>query len=272
MSAPLKLLRDHLPEGMAVPVRWLHAQGISSALVQRYVGSGWLEALPGQAYLRPGVPLAWPAAIYAAQQVGLPVHVGHLSALAVQGLSHYQPLGNGSPLHLYLPGRTPAWLAGLPFSITWHRESVVAEDVPGEALAPPTLRQPLLKLPVGRKLALASVSRLPWPVYVSTPERAALELVAGLTRGDSWDTAYETFSGLSMLRPPVVRDLLLACPRVVTRRIFLHLAQRSNHAWWPHLDLSDIDLGRGDRQVVPGGQLDSQWHITVPRQESDLAF
>lgn len=272
MAAPLDALRDHLPEGMPVPARWLHAQGISSALVHHYVTSGWLDALPGQAYSRPGPPLVWPAALYAAQQVGLPVHVGHLSALAVQGLSHYQPLGEGGPLHLYLPGRTPAWLAGLPFSISWHRESVVTEDAAGEALAPPSLRKPWSVLPVGRKLALAPVSRLSWPVYVSTPERAALELAAGLTRGDSWDTAYETFSGLSMLRPPVVRELLLACARVVTRRIFLHLAQRSNHAWWPHLDLSDIDLGRGDRQVVPGGQLDSRWHITVPRQETDLAF
>lgn len=255
-----------------MPVRWLHAHGISSALGHRYVRSGWLEALPGQAYLRPGIPLAWPAAVYAAQQVGQTVHVSHLSALAVQGLGHYQPLGQSSPLHLYMPGRTPAWLAGLPFSVTWHRENVIDEDAPGKLMASPYLRKAAVRLPVSRKLALAPVARLMWPVYVSTPECAALELAAWLTRGDSWDTAYETFSGLSMLRPLVVRELLLACTRVVTRRIFLHLAQRSNHAWWPHLDLRGIDPGQGDRQVMPGGQLDSQWHITVPRQEPDVAF
>lgn len=64
----------------------------------------------------------------------------------------------------------------------------------------------------------------------------------------------------------------MSCTRVVTRRIFLHLAQRSNHARGPHLDLRSIDLGRGDRQVVPGGRPDAQWHIIVPRQEADIVF
>lgn len=116
--------------------------------------------------------------------------------------------------------------------------------------------------------------RLPGPVFISAPERAALELAAGLTRGDSWDTAYEAFTGLTMLRPAVVRELLLACTRVVTRRVFLHLAHASDHACLEHLDLSGVDLGTGDRQVVPQGRLDPVWRITVPRlgQEAEHGF
>ncbi|MFC5849251.1 type IV toxin-antitoxin system AbiEi family antitoxin domain-containing protein [Deinococcus petrolearius] len=274
MSASLPTLRDHLPEGVPVPVHWLHAQGLSSALVHHYVRSGWLQALPGQAYLRPGPPLTWPAALYAAQQVGLPVHVGHLSALALQGLSHYQPLGGGEQWHLYLPLRPPTWLAGLPFSGAWHREQVFYEEAPPARLAPATLRTPTQDLPASRKLAVMPAPRLPWLVFISAPERAALELAAGLTRGGSWDMAYETFTGLTMLRPAVVRELLLACTRVVTRRVFLHLAHASDHAWLEHLDLSGVDLGTGDRQVVPQGRLDPLWRITVPRlgQEAEHGF
>lgn len=272
MPSALATLRDRLPEGVPVPVRWLHAQGISGALVYRYVRSGWLQALPGQAYLRPGAPLTWPAALYAAQQMGIPVHVGHLSALSTHGLTHYQVLGGQDVLHLYLLFRPPTWLDELPEQVIWHREKVVQEKAEWVFPEPGTLRQPADDPPVSHKLGVTTAPRLSWPVYVSTPERAALELAAGLTRGESWDTAYETFTGLTMLRPALVRDLLLACTRVVTRRVFLHLAQASNHAWLPHVDLTDVDLGKGDRQVVPGGRLDPVWRITVPRAEADHAF
>lgn len=111
--------------------------------------------------------------------------------------------------------------------------------------------------------------RLPWLVFIATPERAALEVAAGLTRSGSWDTAYETFTGLTMLRPALVRELLLVCARVVTRRIFRNLAQASDHAWLSYVDLTGVNLGSGDRQVAPQGVLDRVWRITVPRREAD---
>lgn len=271
MSSVLPVLREHLPEGVPVPARWLHAQGISSALAHHHVGSGWLQSLPGQAYVRPGPPMTWEAALYAAQQTGLPVHVGHLSALHLHGLSHYQPLGGLPALHLYLAQKPPAWLAQLPFPAVWHHEKLLQEDVPPVRLAPPNLRIPAMDVPAARKLAVTQAPRPTWPVVISTPERAALELAAGLMRGDSWDTAYETFTGLTMLRPALVRDLLLASATVVTRRVFLHLAHESAHAWVNHLDLSGVDLGRGDRQVVPQGRLDPVWRITVPRRGDEAA-
>lgn len=271
MPAVLPVLREHLPEGVPVPARWLHAQGLSSALIHHHARSGWLQSLPGQAYVRPGPPVTWEAALYAAQQVGIPVHVGHLSALHLHGLSHYQPLGDQPAPHVYLTQKPPAWLAKLPFPTIWHQENVLREDAPPTKLVPNNLRIPAMEIPAARKLAVTQAPRLTWPVVISTPERAALELAASLTRGDSWDTAYETFTGLTMLRPALVRDLLLASATVVTRRVFLHLAHESAHAWVDHLDLSGVDLGRGDRQVVPQGRLDPVWRITVPRREDEAA-
>jgi Transcriptional regulator, AbiEi antitoxin, Type IV TA system/Transcriptional regulator, AbiEi antitoxin N-terminal domain len=272
MTAILPLLQAALPEGVPVPVRWLHALGVSSALVHVYVRGGWLRALPGQAYLRPGPELTWPAALYAAQQLGLPVHVGHLSALAVHGLTHYLPLGAGGPLHLYLPGRPPVWLAHLPGPVAWHHDALLDEQSGAVRLNPPSLRHASLHLPVAAKLGVGPAPGLPWTVFFSSPERAALELAAGLSRGDSWDTAYETFSGLSMLRPPLVQTLLEQCRRVVVNRLFLHLTTASGHAWLRHVDLTRVVLGTGDRQVVAGGALDPTWRVTVPRRAVQHGF
>lgn len=197
MTVVLLMLRGALPEG--VPVPWLHTLGVSSALVHAYVRSGWLKARPGQAYLRPGPALSWPAAFYAAQQLGLPVHLAHLSALARHGLTHHQPLGVGGSLHLSLSGCPPVWLARLPVPVVWHHDALLGEQVSAVRLNPPSLRHAALDLPVERKLGVVPVPDLPWTIFVSAPERGALELAAGLSRGDRWDTAYETFSGLSML-------------------------------------------------------------------------
>ena len=56
------------------------------------------------------------------------------------------------------------------------------------------------------------------------------------------------------------------------KRLFLHLATVSGHAWLGHVHLDSVDLGTGDRQVVVGGQLDPTWHVTVPRREVPGGF
>ncbi|HEX2864260.1 MAG TPA: type IV toxin-antitoxin system AbiEi family antitoxin domain-containing protein, partial [Deinococcales bacterium] len=201
-----------------------------------------------------------------AQEAGLPVHVGHLSALSAHGLAHYLTLGPVEAVHCYLPSRPPAWLARLPFDLRWHAGRVIA-DPAGVGQPSAGLRRPSATVPAALKLGVERATRLPWPAVVSGPERAALELAAGLTRGGSWDVAYETFEGLGGLRPALVQALLEACPSVVTKRLFLHLAARAGHAWLSRLDLAGVDLGHGKRQVVPGGRLDPTFRVTVPREE-----
>lgn len=261
-------LRDALPEGVPVPAAWLRSRGISRSLTARYLKSGWLERLPGGAYWRPNGELDWTAALYSAQHLGHLVHAGELTALSSHGLAHYQSLQHQA-IQVYLPGRPPGWLAGLPVRWQWHHGRLFAEpsQPPQSRPAPHSLRTPDPYPLVASLLGLEVAPGLSYPVYLSTPERAAFELAAGLTTGGSWDTAYETFSGLTMLRPDLVRTLLLACRKIVVKRLFLHLAARSGHAWLNHVDLSGVELGQGDRQVVVGGQLDPVYRITVPRGE-----
>ena len=228
MSRARPLLERFLPEGVPVPAAWLHQVGVDSPAIHRQVQAGGLQALPGQAYVRPGPPLIWPAALYGAQQTGTPVYVGHLSALALHGLAHYLPLGTQDTLHLYLPGRRlPTWLAGLPFPVRWHHERVVQEPVPKQVRSS-NLREARHDVPAAQGLGLEPAPGLPWTVFIASPERAAVELAASLMRGESWDTAYETFTGLTTLRPRLVQQLLAASASKVTRR---HLSASRPQQW-----------------------------------------
>lgn len=269
----LTQLRDNLPEGLPVPPAWLRSLGISKALTGRYLRSGWLARLPGGAYWKPIPTLSWTAILYSAQQLGLTVHAGELTALSSHGLAHYQALQK-EQIQVYLPGRVPTWLAGLTTDWQWHHGRLFEDNLstPEPQTFPQSMRTPVPHPSVASLLGVELASGLPYPVYLSTPERAAFELAAGLTTGGSWDTAYETFSGLTMLRPDLVRSLLLACRKVVVKRLFLHLAARSGHAWLQYVDLTGVDLGKGDRQVVMGGQLDPVYRITVPRVEDHGDF
>ncbi|MNW21851.1 hypothetical protein D3C71_2229920 [compost metagenome] len=41
-------------------------------------------------------------------------------------------------------------------------------------------------------------------------------------------------------------------------------ADKHNHAWRRHIDISSVDLGKGDRALTPGGRLHPIYRITVP--------
>jgi len=66
------------------------------------------------------------------------------------------------------------------------------------------------------------------------------------------------------LRADVVQSLLEQCASVKVKRLFLHLAEKHNHAWFKSLDLAKVSLGSGKRMLVPGGRLDPKYLITVP--------
>ncbi len=71
--------------------------------------------------------------------------------------------------------------------------------------------------------------------------------------------------GLATLRPDLAQRLLEQCRSVKAKRLFLYLAEQSNHSWFDKLEKAGINLGKGKRVVVKGGRLDTKYNITVPR-------
>ncbi len=104
----------------------------------------------------------------------------------------------------------------------------------------------------------------PWPLYLSTPERAILELVNELPNHESFHHVDNIMSGLSTLSPRKLNTLLTDCRSIKAKRLFLFLAKRHHHAWFKHIEQDALELGTGNRTVVKGGRLDTTYLITVP--------
>ena len=186
-------------------------------------------------------------AVYALQfLLKLPVHVGAKTALELQGYAHFIPMRNLPVVHLYgQPGRPlPAWFK----RHSWESR----------------VRFHLVRLfPDKPELGLTKKPRESIWARMSAPERAALELVDLVPKEQSFSEARLLMGGLTTLRPELVQELLEACRSIKTKRLFLFLAEEANHAWFKELNTSKLDLGKGNRSIIKGGQLDQKYQITV---------
>jgi hypothetical protein len=91
-----------------------------------------------------------------------------------------------------------------------------------------------------------------------------MELLHLAPQDQSLEEARLLMEGLATLRPDLVQELLRKCRSIKVKRLFLVLARSCGHAWLPRLDLSKVDLGKGNRQVQKNGRLHPQYHVTVP--------
>jgi hypothetical protein len=103
-----------------------------------------------------------------------------------------------------------------------------------------------------------------WPLPVSTPERAILELLDEVPKRETFHQADVLMEGLRNLSPRRLQALLADCKSVKAKRLVFWFAERHTHAWLQKLDRSAVDLGKGKRMLVRGGKLDTKYNITVP--------
>ena len=71
---------------------------------------------------------------------------------------------------------------------------------------------------------------------------------------------------LTTLRPKLVQQLLEECSSIKAKRLFLYMAEKSDHQWFKHLDMSRIDLGKGDRLITENGRYIGKYGITIPKE------
>ena len=244
-----KILDRLPPEGQVVNRAWLKARGAARPLVDSWLRSGKLVAVSHGVYRRPGPPLKWEHVVYSLNEMGVRVHVGGRSALELQGLAHYLPLQGVTRVSLYPASRVPPWVEDFPgaYRFTVHRRRLF-KALPRTAVE---------SKPFGA---------WDWPVPYATVELALVELLADVRTAGDFDFADKFFEGATVLRPVLIRELLLACSHVLAKRLFLWFAARHQHAWFNKLDTTGVDLGCGKRQVVKGGALDVRYQITVPRE------
>ncbi len=257
----LQNLLESVPPGFLVDSAWLEANSIGRRSAYGYVKRGWLERLAHGVFRRP-VPrrnpsnkIDWQSCVLSMQHImGYPVHVGGMTALALQGYSHYLPLGDQLPVWLY-GSATPNWLKKLQLDapLTTRSRSLFTDPEIG-------LTQEQEGPGPGNTAALP----WDWTIRMSTPERAVVEALDELPHHESFHNVEMVFEGLTTLRPKLLDALLNDCRKIKVRRLFFVFADRYGHAWRKRLNPDDFDLGRGDRALVKGGRLHPRYRIVVP--------
>ncbi|MCK7460193.1 type IV toxin-antitoxin system AbiEi family antitoxin [Idiomarina aminovorans] len=246
-----KLLRDQ-PAGVVLCSAWLADNGYSNDLQKRYKNSQWFESVGTGALIRYGDQVDYLGAIYALQtQLGLSVHPGGKTALALQGKSHYLEL---SPKHAQLFGdkgeHLPLWFKKRDWGL--RVKCTLTNFLPPD-------------------LGMTELSHKQFKVTVSDPARAIMECLYLAPKSQSLKEVYELMEGLNNLRPVSVQKLLEACKSIKVKRLFLYMADKANHDWVRYLNLDNVNLGSGKRSIVAGGVYVAKYRITVPKALETLA-
>lgn len=291
----LSLLAQAVPDDLVLPREWLLQQGFTDDNLTGYVRSGYLSRVGRALYAKPQAGRSWlfgekqkdegalPTAI-APWKIALsssllteptPLAVAGYSALEVRNLAHFysnQPLRE---IWVTGPKALPRWVAQMN-SVDWRL--IPAGKLFVDAAGMPTDQQ-LFNLDTDELdhtlqmrgfEAIGRDSNRSW-IVASTPERALLEWASQLNTEADWRHFYEVMEGVPSLRPTLLRTLLARCKSVKAKRVFLWMGKQLDASWYHALkrDMSGIDLGKGKRQLIPGGALDTEYQITVVREISD---
>jgi hypothetical protein len=271
-AGKLNWLERNLPEGLIADAAWLTKKGYSNTLRQKYTKSGWLEQLARGVYRRPRArALGWEQVVVSLQSLmQYPLVVGGRTAIELQGYSHYLS-ARAKQIHLYGPQRPPSWLKLLKLDakFVYHNSSRLFRN------DPITRGLTSLKLDMSKESPAPSEAfqvsyttqswgQWDWPLTLSQPERALLELLDELPQRETFHQVDMLMEGLTNLSPRRLQKLLVDCKSVKVKRLFFFFADRHQHAWLKKIDKQHVDLGKGKRMLVKGGKLDPTYQITVP--------
>lgn len=260
---------NDLPPGFIVDTAWLNKRWIDSKSIQNYVHQGWIERIVRGVYRRPlqngasSDRLSWQVVLLSLQQLmGYSVHLGGRNALdyAIHPHSARQRK-EGQKVHIY--GDVPSWVNRLPMS-----DQLIMHKLTLFAGAPAGIVNEFL-LTYNKEWA-AEVWR--WPLKISSPERAILELMAELRGGSVFEYVEMYFQSLQSLRPELLLKLLRACQSVKVRRLFFAYADLYQHSWHKEMDSNQIDFGSGARTLVPGGEFHPAYQISLPETFFDTSY
>jgi hypothetical protein len=203
--------------------------------------------------------------------LGYPTSIGGRTALELQGYAHYIPQTQKA-IHLYSERKLPNWLFKLPIEQRFIAHNRL------RLLPPSTL--PKIEILLDWKSSEESPvleggfritrwGQWSWPLVISSPERAYIELLDELPQNETFHMADVIMEGLASLSPRRLQTLLEATRSVKVKRLFFFFAERHQHQWLGRINRSKIDLGKGKRMLVKGGKLDPKYQITIPEAFAD---
>jgi len=189
----------------------LARQGMSAYRASSLARSGWLDHVARGVYKLPGDELDRDACLAFLSRDLPGLHVGGKTALDWRGIRHSISVRAVLVLWGDQPARLPAWFTGL-FPSVYRATRLFAPQLKvGTGVQP---------LPDGRG-----------DVLVSTPERAMLEMLSDVGKGQSLQEARQIIEGLGGLRPKVLDSLLAHTTRVKVTRLAHALATATGQPW-----------------------------------------
>jgi hypothetical protein len=210
-----------------------------------------LENVGRGAYKKTGDEVKWTGGIYAIQtQTNTRIHVGSMTALVLQGFSHYFRLGKET-IFLFSPYKQnlPKWFKDYDWEYpVYHKQTDF--------------------LPEEKGIIKFEIKNI--PNKISSPERAMMECLYLTPKKIDLIECFHIMEGLVNLKPKLVQDLLQNCNSVYVKRLFLYMAEKINHQWQQFLNLEKIDLGSGNRRIAEGGAFVSKYQITIPKELAEL--
>lgn len=261
----LKRVLADVPPGFLVDSRWLTASGVAKSSASDYHREGWLGRVARGVYRRPPPQAGstdvvdWKLAVLSAQWImGYDFHVGGMTALGLEGHSHYLSLGRSANVYLY--GDVPSWLPRLTLDAHLLLRKRQLFEPNGLGIEDSDFDPAVETAP----------SPWDWPLRRSSPERAVFEALNELPDAESFHKVDMLFQGLTSLRPRRLEELLHACRSVKVKRLFFLFADRHRHRWLAHVDRTAIDLGTGPRMLVEGGRYAAAYQLVVPEEFATL--
>lgn len=240
------IMKLSLPTGV-MSTSWLESMGLSRTEQVKYVKSGWLTRMNTGIYrLSHVTPTLYGALASYEDQVGKPYRIGASSALELHGYTHYVALGK--PIaYVFTPldNRLPKWMT----AYEWER----------------TLKEYSTKVFDG-SLGVTQIEHEGLNLHISSPELAIMECL--LLAPEFYDLmdVYYLMEMLTTLRAGMVTKLLEQCSSFKVKRLFLYMAEKSKHAWFKRLDLSNVTLGSGTRSLCKGGVKNAKYNLIIPKE------
>ncbi len=250
-----KELYDLMPEGIITTRKWLMENNFSRHAIDNMLKSNQLTLLSKGVYVRNASRISWQSVVYSLQtMLKTDLVVGGLTALELQGLSHYLSFSDNKIVHLYGTDVLPKWVTSLELNVNFTRH---------------TTKGVLQNNNDRDKESNSFTLERNWDnenrkLITATPERAYLEVLLEVPQKTTFEHADQLMQGLTTLSPRSLQKLLEECQNVKVKRLFLWFADRHNYVWLEKLDRTKITLGTGNRMIAKGGKLDNKYKITVP--------
>jgi hypothetical protein len=239
------------PRGAVFTQAYLTQIGYYRDLTKAYKRTHWIQPIGNGAFKLFNDRVDWYGGLYTLQkQLRLSIHTGGKTALELKGLAHYvQPQERACFLFGKAGEKLPKWFSDYDWGV-----SIVYKAT---NLLPST---PLS--------SFSEFHHKEFSINISSPERAALEMLYYVPAKQGYDEAMKIMENLVALRPAIVQTLLEQCNSVKVKRLFLYMAEKLDHSWFSQLKLKRIDLGRGKRVIIENASLDKKYQITVPEVQS----